>query len=180
LSSTAVGDRALARGVNSTALGQLSAALAPNSVALGFGSVASQANTVSVGCGDVGCPNGGPALRRITNVAPGIAPTDAVNVSQLTGMETQITQLTTSIFEVRREERQGIAAVAAMAYAPTPTRPGGTTFQINGSVFESEGGVGVAVNHRLSWTAIPVYISAAYGNGGGRQSVGRVGLGFEW
>jgi trimeric autotransporter adhesin len=81
---------------------------------------------------------------------------------------------------VQTEERRGIAAVTAAAYAPTPTRPGGTTFAVNASTFHGEYGIGVAINHRLSWTSIPVYISAAYGNGGGTQQIGRVGVGFEW
>jgi len=52
-----------------------------NGAAIGPGSVAA-ANTVSVGTA------GGE--RRITNVAAGVAPTDAVNVSQLTGTVTNI------------------------------------------------------------------------------------------
>jgi hypothetical protein len=48
---------------------------ATGSVALGRGSVATEANTVSVG--SVGNE------RRIVNLAPGVNPTDAVNVSQL-------------------------------------------------------------------------------------------------
>ena len=51
---------------------------------------------------------------------------------------------------------------------------------MNGAVFESQAGVGIAVNHRLSWTPFPAYISAAYGNGGGSTQVGRVGFGLEW
>ena len=72
------------------------------------------------------------------------------------------------------------AAVTAAAYAPTPSRPGATTFAMNGSTFQGEYGIGVAINHRLSWTSIPVYITGAYGNGGGSQSVGRVGFACEW
>jgi hypothetical protein len=51
---------------------------------------------------------------------------------------------------------------------------------MNGAVFEGQYGFGVAVNHRLSWTSIPVYITAAYGNGGNSYQVGRVGAAFEW
>jgi autotransporter adhesin len=58
-----------------TAVGQGASSTAQNSVALGAGSVADQANTVSVG-------NAG-AQRRITNVAAGVAPTDAANTAQV-------------------------------------------------------------------------------------------------
>ena len=71
----AFGDGASATGSLSAALGPNAVASAPNSVALGAGSVANVANTVSVGA-----PGG---ERRITNVAPGISQTDAVNVGQL-------------------------------------------------------------------------------------------------
>jgi hypothetical protein len=81
---------------------------------------------------------------------------------------------------VNNEARRGIAATAAMAYAPTPTGPGRTTFAINGSVYESTGGVGVAFQHRFAGTRIPVYFSGGYGNGGGHEHVGRAGLAFEW
>lgn len=60
----------------SVALGAGSSATAANSVALGAGSIASLPNSVSVGA-----PG---AERVVANVANGVAPTDAVNMSQLT------------------------------------------------------------------------------------------------
>src|SRR5262249_32651088 len=76
--------------------------------------------------------------------------------------------------------KRGIAATAAIAYAPTPTGPGRTTFAVNGSVFNDAGGVGFAFSHRLANTSMPVYFSGGYGNGGGREHVGRVGFAWEW
>jgi autotransporter adhesin len=171
LNATAVGTNATVQAANGTALGanSLVMPLAPNSVALGQGSIATQSQTVSVGV-----PGG---ERRIMNVAPGVFGTDAVNVNQLS---TAVAGLTAEINSVRREERRGIAAVTAAAYAPTPSGPGRTTFAMNGSVFQGEYGVGVAFNHRLSWTTMPVYITGAYGSAGGAQHVGRVGAAFEW
>lgn len=75
--STAVGTGAATTGQNALALGAWSAAGGNASVALGFGSVAAGDNTVSVG-------NGSTLNRRIVNLAAGSAPTDAVNLSQLT------------------------------------------------------------------------------------------------
>jgi autotransporter adhesin len=167
--ATALGQKATASAVLSTAIGDNAQAIAANSVALGANSIANRPNTVSVGS-----PG---AERIIANVAPGILPTDAVNVSQLQGV---FSTLSSAIQNVQQEERRGIAAVTAAAFAPTPTRPGGTTFAVNGSTFEGQGGVGVAINHRLAWTSIPVYVSAAWGNGGGKENVGRVGAAFEW
>lgn len=75
--TTAVGNNAVASGNNSVALGANTLASGDNAVALGQGSVATGANTVSVGDAESGL------TRKITNVAPGTAPTDAVNVGQL-------------------------------------------------------------------------------------------------
>jgi len=65
-------------GVDSVAAGPNARATADNSVALGSNSVADRANTVSVGSST--------SQRQIVNVAAGVQPTDAVNVSQLSGV----------------------------------------------------------------------------------------------
>jgi hypothetical protein len=62
---------------------------------------------------------------------------------------------------------------------PTPSGPGRTTFALNGAYFQGERGLGVALAHRFA-SEIPLYFSAAYGNGGGTQHIGRVGMGVEW
>ena len=106
-----------------TALGNGATVTASNSVALGANSIANQPNTVSVGA-----PG---AERRITNVALGIAPTDAVNVSQLQGLQSQVTG-------VQTEERRGIAAAIAANGYTTPMRAGGTTVGVSGGFFHGE------------------------------------------
>jgi autotransporter adhesin len=65
---------AVATGTHSTAVGANASATGNNSVALGAGSVATEDNTVSVGSAT--------QQRRITNVAAGTSPTDAVNMKQ--------------------------------------------------------------------------------------------------
>jgi autotransporter adhesin len=101
--ATAVGWNSLASGNDSVALGAAAEATANRSVALGAYSVADQPNTVSVGS-----PGN---ERRITNVAAGVAPTDAVNVSQLRAMQQQVG-------EVSRIAYSGIAMAAALAGMP--------------------------------------------------------------
>src|SRR5262249_35237454 len=82
--SSAFGAGASSSGTGAIALGAGSSASAPNSVALGNGSVANAPNTVSVGSAG--------NERRITNVAAGANPTDAVNVSQLTSVAVRYTE----------------------------------------------------------------------------------------
>ena len=120
--SIALGNNATASGTNSVVIGTNSQATAANSVALGSNSVADQANTVSVGSAD--------NTRRITNVAPGINGTDAVNVSQLNNMSTNaITQANnytdSAVRTAVKDANAGIAA--AMAFGSPPSIPGHVT-----------------------------------------------------
>ena len=121
--------------------------------------------------------------RRITNVAAGIAPTDAVNVSQLTGVannfQSQINILGSAIDSVDQRARRGIAASTALGIAMTPSAPGKTTISLNTGFFGGETGVGVNVAHRLNF-AMPVIIHGGYANAGGNEHVGRAGLAFEF
>jgi autotransporter adhesin len=161
--SVAGGDNALVRSgaTRAVALGADTMVSAPNSVALGAGSVADQPNTVSVGA-----PG---AERRITNVAPGIAPNDAVNVAQMYNYTNKLL----------KESRQGIAATAAMSPVLTPSAPGKTTVSASTGFYHGEFGFGVSVAHRLD-TTVPIMIQAGYANGGGKEHVGRVGVAMEF
>ncbi len=87
----------------SSAVGANAVASAPNSVAPGAGSVASEANSVSVGS-----PGN---ERTITNVAPGVNPSDAVNMSRLNSVQD-------SVNSVARTAYSGIAAATALTMIP--------------------------------------------------------------
>ena len=156
--STAIGYGAVASGSNSMALGANSVASAPNSVAVGDNSVANRPNTFSVGSGTLD--------RDITNVGPGIYPTDAVNVAQLQSVQNNVNY-------IRNEERSGIAAVSAMPPMITPTLPGKFTVAVGTGGFQGQWGVGVTATYRLPM-ATPAYIGASYGNGGGNENVWRI------
>jgi hypothetical protein len=99
-----------------------------------------------------------------------------VTTTDLSGINRQLADLSGQIQVVKR----GIAAAAAVAYVATPSAPGRTTFAVNGSLFDTTGGVGFAFAHRLANTSMPIYFSGAYGNGGGREHVGRAGISWEW
>jgi hypothetical protein len=78
--------------------------------------------------------------RRITNVAAGISPTDAVNVGQLTG---QIGGLQTQINDNRWEARGGIALALASGGLRFDDRPG--KLSVAGSYGNFKGVSGLAV-----------------------------------
>ncbi|ARL38810.1 hypothetical protein BOC49_21355 (plasmid) [Burkholderia pseudomallei] len=100
VAGTAIGAASAASGERSTALGAGAQAPASNSVALGAGSVANEPNTVSIGSSGY--------ERRITNVADGIGPTDAVNMRQFQE----------GIGEVARKAYSGVAAASALTMIP--------------------------------------------------------------
>jgi hypothetical protein len=60
-----------------------------------------------------------------------------------------------------------------------PSAPGKITWQIRGSTFQSEYGVGVGFAYRLN-TRMPLNVVGGYGNGGGNQHTAYVGLGGEF
>ncbi|EOH6072204.1 YadA-like family protein [Burkholderia cenocepacia] len=122
------GSAAAAFGLNSSAAGAASVALGSgalasgrNSVALGTGSVADAENTISVGSTAV--------QRRIVNLAAGTGATDAVNVSQLTGVTNAL---------------GGGAAVGANGSITNPTyNVGGTDYHNVGDALDALASSGI-------------------------------------
>ncbi|MCX7780498.1 MAG: YadA-like family protein [Negativicutes bacterium] len=102
-SNTALGSGAYAGDSDlNTAIGYRADARAGNSVALGAYSIAYEPDTVSVGQ---------PGYeRRITNVAPGIYGTDAVNMSQLWHLDAKVNRVGASAF--------AMSALVPLAYDP--------------------------------------------------------------
>ncbi|MEZ0603725.1 YadA-like family protein [Paraburkholderia sp. IW21] len=94
------GNAAQAIGNGTVAIGGGAKASAPNSVAIGEGSVADQTNTVSVGSTG--------NERRITNVAAGQAPGDAVNMQQFQG----------GMSDLARNAYSGTASAIALTMVP--------------------------------------------------------------
>nr|WP_106282487.1 YadA-like family protein [Paraburkholderia sp. BL25I1N1] len=94
------GNAAQAIGNGSVAIGGGAKASAPNSVAIGEGSVADVTNTVSVGSSG--------SERRITNVAAGQGPTDAVNMQQFQG----------GLSDMARSAYSGTASALALTSIP--------------------------------------------------------------
>ena len=151
------------------ALGQNAQALAANSVALGAGSVASQPNTVSVGV-----PGG---ERRITNVAPGIAPTDAVNVSQFTqGINQLDLNFNSSLNNLDQRLSAGIAEASALGGAMIPDA-GRTYIGGGGATYHGQEGFALALVHHVQDSGLVLSAGVAFGTSGS-NAIGRVGLGW--
>ncbi len=95
---------------------------APNAVALGQNSVADEANTVSVGNKQL--------KRRITNVADGVKPYDAVNMRQFNRLDKKV---------------NGVAAMSVAMSALTPNYRSNKNTQISLGIGSYKGETAVAV-----------------------------------
>ncbi|MGN4061851.1 YadA family autotransporter adhesin, partial [Burkholderia gladioli] len=130
--TVAVGANALASGNDAVALGAGATASAAGAVALGANSVATDPQTVSVGSAG--------NERRLVNVAPGIAPTDAVNVSQLNALRD-------SVSAVQRGAYAGIASAMAMP-ALMPLHPGHILIAAGAASYGGYGAFAIGLSYR--------------------------------
>ncbi|WP_439256875.1 YadA family autotransporter adhesin [Lonepinella sp. BR2271] len=161
--TTAVGQGATATSDSATAIGQGAVATGANSVALGAGSVASEANTVSVGSAG--------NERRITNVAAGVNPTDAVNKAQLD-------KVSSDLRRTDRKLRAGIAGAVATANIPQVTKPGANLVGVGVGNYNGQSAVAVGYS-RLSDNNNVIIKMSAGATTQGDYNVG-AGIGYQW
>jgi autotransporter adhesin len=148
--STAAGAGSTASGNSSTAIGAGSTATGDNSVAIGAGSVASTANSVSVG--SVGHE------RTITNVAPGVNATDAVNLGQLNeAIETaknwsksyvdqRFQTVNRELNRIGNRANAGIASAIAMANLGQGYQPNMSTAGVGVGSYHGESSIAVGMS----------------------------------
>jgi autotransporter adhesin len=160
--TTAVGNNAIANGDNSVALGANTTANGNNSVALGQGSVANRANSVSVGNAATGF------TRQITNVAPGTAPTDAVNLAQLQNGIGKAQQYAASVGSVVASLAEAAAQAAAGRHA--------NTIGASIATYNGQGSLAISYQHRFNndWAA-GVSVSS-----NGSNTTAAVGGNYSW
>jgi len=148
-------------------LGANARALAPESVALGQGSVADRPSTVSVGSAA--------APRQIVNVAPGILPTDAVNLSQL---ERANAQLGAQVQGVRDFAARGVAQAMAMPSVPM-LQAGRRWVGAAAAHYAGQSALGVGFAYQLDdhWQ---VGGGLSVATGSGAQIGARMQAGYQW
>jgi autotransporter adhesin len=164
--ATATGENALAQGggakatgSNATAMGNNAAATADNSVAIGADSVADQANTVSMGSQG--------NERRITNVADGKAPTDAVNMRQFqSGMS-----------DVQRGAYSGVAAATALGMIPDVDPGKRVAVGVGSANYKGYQATALGASARIN-ANIKVKAGAGFSAGGGTTVGG--GMSYQW
>ncbi|ONC26365.1 hypothetical protein AQ914_04600 [Burkholderia pseudomallei] len=134
--STAVGTSASTTGADATAIGAHAGATGSDSVAVGEGSQADRDNTVSIGSAG--------NERQLANVAAATQATDAINVGQL---DDAISNVNSSVDQMRDDAFAADAAAMAAAGLPQPTAPGKSMVSLAGSTYEGEEGVAIGFSH---------------------------------
>ncbi|TDG22390.1 hypothetical protein EYW47_18145 [Paraburkholderia silviterrae] len=164
--SIAAGGGATASGANSTAMGDKASASGNNSVALGANSVADQDNTVSVGSAG--------NERRITNVASGVNPTDAVNVGQL---QSGLNSLQGNVNSVARNAYGGVAAATALTMIPDVDQGKTIAVGVGTANFQGYQAVALGASARITQN-LKVKLGGGYASGGGATYGG--GMAYQW
>ena len=123
-----------------------------------------------------GLNNGGQV---ISNVAPGVKPTDAVNVSQLNNaMVLSEGRLNARIDRVEKRANAGTAAAMAAGNLQNAAKPGGNSFSISGATFAGEAGYAMGYS---TMSSDGKWGFNAFGNGDSRGRFGGgASVGFHW
>lgn len=116
--------------------------------------------------------NGG---NRITNVAAGINPTDAVNVGQLNEVENR---LTGRINSIDKKLRAGIAGTMAAVALPQSHRAGTGMIAVSGGTYGGESAIAIGAS-RISDNGKMAVKLIGSSNTRGDLS-GGIGIGYEW
>ncbi|NLP61454.1 YadA-like family protein [Paraburkholderia sacchari] len=164
--SIAAGGGATATGANSTAMGDKAKATADNSVALGANSVAGEANTVSVGSAG--------NERRITNVAAGVNPTDAVNMGQF---QSGMSSLQSGLNSVARNAYGGIAAATALTMIPDVDQGKTISVGVGTANFKGYQAAAIGATARITQN-LKVKLGGGYASSGGATYGG--GMSYQW
>lgn len=138
-SGTGTADGANASGIQSIVLGASASATQTGAVAIGYGSTATEADVVSFG--------NGTRKRRLVNIAPGQADTDAVNVAQLNNVNASIQGLASAAEDSIRYFSVDANGNNASTSGPNNIAIGPSaqaSDSINGS---SHGGENIAIGH---------------------------------
>lgn len=167
--STATGVASNAAGANSTAAGVGSHATGDNSTAVGTGASSSGLNSVALGQGtsDFGRINTvAVGDRSISQVAPGVQGTDAVNVDQLNAMDSKLSALI----------GHGVAQSNALSIAPV-FGPSGVSVALGAGEYDGYSAVGVSVAKQFAVAGRGGYATVGVGLGGNDTSL-KAGVAF--
>ena len=115
------------------------------------------------------------ANRTISNVAPGVQATDAVNVAQL---NSAVGNVFRQVHSVEKDAQAGIAMAIATAGLPQAYLPGKSMMAISGGTYRGQSGYAFGFSHV---TDNGRYVIKASGGGNSQGHYGAsVGMGWQW
>lgn len=115
------------------------------------------------------------ANRTISNVAPGVRATDAVNVAQL---NTAVNNVFRQVHSVEKDAQAGIAMAIATAGLPQAYLPGKSMMAISGGTYRGQSGYAFGFSHV---TDNGRYVIKASGSSNSQGHYGAsVGMGWQW
>lgn len=115
------------------------------------------------------------ANRTISNVAPGVRATDAVNVAQL---NTAVNNVFRQVHSVEKDAQAGIAMAITTAGLPQAYLPGKSMMAISGGTYRGQSGYAFGFSHV---TDNGRYVIKASGSGNSQGHYGAsVGMGWQW
>ena len=115
------------------------------------------------------------ANRTISNVAPGVQATDAVNVAQL---NSAVGNVFRQVHSVEKDAQAGIAMAIATAGLPQAYLPGKSMMAISGGTYRGQSGYAFGFSHV---TDNGRYVIKASGSGNSQGHYGAsVGMGWQW
>lgn len=177
--ATAIGNNANATGANTVAIGVGSTASGDNASAVGSGAIASGRDSVALGKDSVADQDNTVSLgsagneRRLTNVAPGVNPTDGVNMSQLQNVQND---LNNSINSVARKAYGGVAAATALTMIPDVDQGKTLSLGIGGATFQGYGATAIGFTARITNN---LKVRGGVGISSGGNTYG-VGASYQW
>ncbi len=204
IQATALGAGATASFAGSTAVGQNATTTAAQQITLGgegssvrigdvAASTAAQVGPVEVVTVDANGTLGRRSISTTASAAPqlealtsGINTALAISQTQFDGLQSQFDGLqgrVSTLFDLaatdRKDSRQGVAAVAALANPAMPSEPGRTSYAANVATYRGEFGVSAGLMHRFD-TSDPFAITAGVSYAGGKNTVAKVGVAGEF
>lgn len=183
----AIGRDAIVAGEAGIALGAGASAGYNNSVAIGAGATAlregqvvlgTSSNTYTmagIGSSASRAAQSGPVKLVTADANGNLATTDF----DITGLNSDITRLKTTVDRNRKDANKGIAAAMAMTGAPTPSEPGKTAWATNVATYGGEFATSFAVAHMLD-VEYPVVVNGSLGYAPGGSVGVQLGVNGEF
>lgn len=155
----------------------------PNFASVTVGNTSINSNGVSIANGpsmtSTGINAGG---QTITNVAPGVNGTDAVNVNQLNAglgtVNNNLNALRQDVLDNRKEARAGVAGAMAMAGMPQAYLPGKSMVAAGAASFKGQTAIAIGLS-KISDNG--KWVTKITGSANTRGDVGvAIGAGYQW